>query len=458
VLLASGRPRASYEVLVDAQSAAVVRVRDRLKHDTGKAALFMPNPIVTHGSRDVLVDDDDADSTLLTSLRTPVTLQRLRKGTICLQGRFVHATLPDGEVCAPGADFAGVTRADDQFEALMAYVHVDRTAAYLESLGLITRMLMRPLPVVANGSEKDDSDYDPAMRLITLGSGGVDDGEDADTIVHEYGHALQDAQVPDFGESDQGGAIGSGFGDYLQAATDAQRATSATFNPCMSEWDGMDFSEPAPVQCVRRTDGDLTAADVGPGTECDTESHCAGEVWSGALWRIRALIGGTTADRLVVQSHFALTSTADFVDGSIALIVADRALYGGVHEQVLRDVLNERGLLDHKWPFMAVTGKLPRKRTVQRTRSFRVTVEVSEPGTVRVSALLRRGSNQRLRVAKSRNVTFAVAGKRRVTFKVTRAGLRRLKARRRAVLRIRARATCASGRTFPVVEVSRRLR
>jgi len=159
-----------------------------------------------------------------------------------------------------------------------------------------------------------------------------------------------------------------------------------------------------------------------------------------------------------VQSHFALTSTADFVDGSIALTVADRALYGGVHEQVLRDVLNERGLLDHKWPFMALTGKLPRKRTVHRTRSFHVTrrgVRAGNGTRVRAAQARRQPTPAR---CESRKVTFAVAGKRRVTFKVTRAGLRWLKARRRAVLRIRARATFASGRTFPVVEVSRRLR
>jgi len=37
-------------------------------------------------------------------------------------------------------------------------------------------------------------------------------------IVHEYGHAIQDDQVPNFGLSSEGGAMGEGFSDYLAAA------------------------------------------------------------------------------------------------------------------------------------------------------------------------------------------------------------------------------------------------
>jgi len=457
VLLASGRPLASFEALVDARSGAIVRLRDRLKHDTGKAAVFIPNPVVAQGSRAGLDDDDDGDSPLLTSLRTPVALERLKSGTSCLKGRWVHAKLPSGEVCKPNADFTSVTRADDDFEALMAYVHVDRARAYLESLGFPS-LLNRSQRVLANGTSADDAFYDTEDKSITLGEGGVDDGEDGDVIVHEYGHAVQDAQVRDFGESPQGAAMGEGFSDYLQAALDAQRAPSATFNPCVAEWDAIDTEDSDSGQCLTRTDTDFTASQGGPGTGCNTEPHCAGTAWSGALWRVRGLIGGPTADRLVVQSHYPLTKTADFVDGSIALILTDRALYGGIHEQVLRDVLNAHGLLDRKWPVLKLSGKLPRIGTVRRTRRFRMTVELSEPGTVRLSALLERASKSAKPVVRARKMTFTREGRRRVTFRLTRAGLRLLSTRRSAVLRIRAKATFRSGRTLPAVQTRRRLR
>lgn len=457
VLLASGRPLASYEVLVDARSAAIVRVRNRLKRATGKAAVFMPNAVVAHGSRAGLADDDDADSALLTSLRTPVTLERLVAGTRCLKGRWVHATLLSGEVCRPNADFSAVTRGNDAFEAVMSYVHVDRARAYLESLGFAD-LLDRPVQVLANGTPDDDSYYEPGNKSITFGTGGVDDGEDGDVIVHEYGHAVQDAQVHDFGEAPQGAAMGEGFSDYLQAALDGQRAPSAAFNPCVAEWDAIDTEDAAPLQCLTRTDTRFTARQGGPGTTCDTEPHCAGTAWSGALWRIRGLIGGPTADRLVVQSHYSLTKTADFVDGAIALIVNDRALYGGVHEQVLREVLTAHGLFDPKWASLKLSGTVPRMATVRRTKRLRIVVAMSEPGKVRLSALVERRFRRALTIAKGRTMTFRKAGRRRVTFTVTNSGLRLLNARPSVVLRVRAKATFRSRRTLPAVQVRRRLR
>jgi hypothetical protein len=39
--------------------------------------------------------------------------------------------------------------------------------------------------------------------------------EDAEVIVHEYGHSVQDNQVPGFGSTPDAGAIGEAFGDYL---------------------------------------------------------------------------------------------------------------------------------------------------------------------------------------------------------------------------------------------------
>ena len=48
---------------------------------------------------------------------------------------------------------------------------------------------------------------------IRLGKGGVDDAEDAEVILHEYGHAIHFAQEFAFA-SNEAGAISEGFGDY----------------------------------------------------------------------------------------------------------------------------------------------------------------------------------------------------------------------------------------------------
>ena len=105
--------------------------------------IFDPNPVEANGGPTGLADNNNADSALLTSLRKPVTLQRLSPNDNCLDGQWVRAVLPagdpdatpSGDVCVPGRDFSSVTRSNDQFEALMAYFHVDRAQAYVESLG-----------------------------------------------------------------------------------------------------------------------------------------------------------------------------------------------------------------------------------------------------------------------------------------------------------------------------------
>ncbi len=362
VVVPSGQPLGSFEVLVDARDGSVLRIRDLLRRAftaTGQGSVFDTNPIVAQGSRVGLADAGDADSATLTALRDEVALARLdTESAGCLAGQWAHATTPAGAVCDnPDRDFSALTRADDEFEAVMAYFHIDRAQEYIRSLGF-TNVRAAQQRVHANEvfldedddplppGEQDNSFYDPSNGEISLGTGGTDDGEDGEVIVHEYGHAIQDDQVPGWGASDEGGAMGEGFGDYLAAAISATFAPSATFDPCVAEWDELGFGNPSAVPCLRRVDSDSTASDVGPGTDCDGEVHCAGEAWSGALWDIRAEIGAQTADRLVIQSHFSLTPSAGFHEGALALLAADATLYGGVHVAFMRDLLAARGLFD----------------------------------------------------------------------------------------------------------------
>jgi Thrombospondin type 3 repeat/Fungalysin metallopeptidase (M36)/Fungalysin/Thermolysin Propeptide Motif len=353
VVLPSLDPLASFEVLVDARTGDVVRIRDLLARATGSATLFDPNPIERHGSRSGLADGGDSDSGLLTSLRTPMSLPRLSDSNPCsespftLRGQWALAQLETSASCAPGNDFSSVTRQDDRFEALMAYAHVDRVQAYLQGLGF-SNAANRQQVLLANFSlpgepDMDNSFFDPASKVIAFGPGGTDDGEDADVIVHEYGHAIQDDQIPGFGSSGQTGAVGEGFADYLAASISATFTPAPDFDACLGEWAAFGFAPP--LECVRRTDGDPTVAQV-MGFPCFGEIHCAGEAWSSALWDVRAQLGGPATDRMVIQSHFSLTPDADFHAASRALLAADAALNGGANQAFLRQLLVSRGLLD----------------------------------------------------------------------------------------------------------------
>ena len=116
----------------------------------------------------------------------------------------------------------------------MAYYQIDRSQTYIQSLGLLEP---NPTPngiddrvqrATADAFKRDNSFYSPATQRSCTASGGVDDAEDGDVIMHEYGHSIQDASVarlrPQLGL--QPGALGEGFGDYC-GGRDVARSVAA---------------------------------------------------------------------------------------------------------------------------------------------------------------------------------------------------------------------------------------
>jgi len=171
----------------------------------------------------------------------------------------------------------------------------------------------------------DNSFYQPGQDLLLFGAGGVDDGEDAEVILHEYGHAVQDAQVRGWGSTHEGGSMGEGFGDFLAAAYFA-RTSDGFGDACVMDWDATSYSSDDPP-CLRRMDSDKRY----PQDMAD-EVHDDGEIWSAFLWRVRERLGtgavtrSDNAIRLVLTSHELLTPDADFADAVAALRSAAQVL------------------------------------------------------------------------------------------------------------------------------------
>ncbi|MEV0811358.1 M36 family metallopeptidase [Micromonospora sp. NPDC050200] len=100
----------------------------------------------------------------------------------------------------------------------------------------------------------------------------MDDAEDAEVIVHEYGHSVQDGQVPGFGITLESGSIGEGFSDYLAVVVTSWATGTPTRTPeaCVADWDAVSHTRTAP-HCLRRLDG----AKVYPGeVHADGVNNC----------------------------------------------------------------------------------------------------------------------------------------------------------------------------------------
>jgi Fungalysin metallopeptidase (M36) len=354
VVIPSARPLRDFEVLIDAVSGRVVRTRNLLQHSRrGHAQLYNPNPVAQHGSSGLRRDRRDRNTRLLTSLRRPVTLRDIRGGQRCLRGKWVHAKLGRSakEVCKRGLEWWGVKRSNNRFEALMTYFHINRAQRYIQRLGFGTGTAKgvdkRTQVAVANAFRDDNSIYSPATRRIEYGSGAVDDAEDADVILHEYGHSIQDAQVRGFGHGNQAGTIGEGFGDYWAAVMSSRSpGTNNRDDVCIFDWDGVTWGSFVPAfdrKCGRRADSGDTLSEAQ--ASCQFEIHCVGEVWSSALWDLRDGVGGTTFDSILLSSQFMYTTSEHFDDAVEALIAADKASTGGANKvAICTEMETQRGI------------------------------------------------------------------------------------------------------------------
>ncbi len=227
----------------------------------------------------------------------------------------------------------------------MAYFHIDRNRAYIDSLGLSEALRSKPQRVRSNAIPDDNSYFSSQTRSMTIGEGGVDDGEDADVIVHEYGHSLQDQAVHGFGRSVAAGTIGEGFGDYNAAMMSAlTTGGDVESSVCIFDWDGISYSKSG---CGRRADKglDIKKAKI----KCAFEIHCMGEVWSSALFDLRQALGSdvngfSVMDRVVLESHFMYAPKISFRDAAKALLAADELLYAGIHKPAIEAEMVNRKL------------------------------------------------------------------------------------------------------------------
>ena len=129
----------------------------------------------------------------------------------------------------------------------MGYYWVTTAQSYLQHLGFgstLRPVNQRQIELRIDQFGGDNSFFRDDKANITLGKGGVDDAEDAEVIVHEYGHSVQDGQVPGFGTNLESGAIGEAFGDYLAVAVTSWAAGAPTLTPeaCVADWDSVSYT------------------------------------------------------------------------------------------------------------------------------------------------------------------------------------------------------------------------
>ncbi len=310
-------------------------------------SVFFINPVQSTGIQTLVDDNDSATSVPAQAYRT-VTLPAL-DGSGYLVGQWANVLSETGPRAYSATGSFAYDRADDRFEQVMAYYWVTQAQLYLQRIGFTGQP--GGLPAVNKESQdvrinqwgQDNSYSWDKHDVMRFGKGGVDDAEDGEVIVHEYGHAVHDSQVVGFGLSLDAGSIGEAFGDYLAVTVGlAVAGPPATGAPaaCVMDWDATSYTSRVP-HCLRRIDLDLTVADR------RNEVHFDGQIWSRALWDIRnGIKDPVIADRIIINAQFGFAPDTSFEAAALETVQTAAEMYPkSRYADIVRTAFRARGIL-----------------------------------------------------------------------------------------------------------------
>jgi len=308
---------------------------------TGTGQVFLPNPVAALQNQS-LTDQKDADYAALQPAYKTVTLTNL-DGSGYLRGDWANIRSETGAPAYSPDNAFSYNRHDDQFEQVMAYYWVTEAQKYIQSLGFGTTyrpINMESQDVRINQWGLDNSYSWDKHDIMRFGKGGVDDAEDAEVILHEYGHAMQDSQMTPFGygTSVEAGSIGEGFGDYW--AVTVSDVVAPTPDPaCVADWDSVSYTSSTP-HCLRRVDTDLHYPQ-----DLNGRVHHDGQIWSRALWDIRNALGNVKADTIILEAQFSFAPDTTMPAAAQATVDAASVLYGNAETNLVRAAFQARGIL-----------------------------------------------------------------------------------------------------------------
>jgi hypothetical protein len=339
----------AFEIAIDARSGALLTKENLSVHyclaeTTAQGFVYNPDPLTRarkpyqRGTN--FADNNDQNNSELDAARELVSLHGCKQvaGVYTLEGPFVKIVDMLPPRIAPVTSVDGkflFNRSEPGFEQVNAYYHTDKFHRYLETIGY-GELVNFPIAIDAQGTEEDNSYFTPMgiNSHIVFGTGGVDDAEDADVIIHEYGHAMTHSAAPGTNQGAERRGLDEGYGDYF-AASYSLRQSPFRWQQIYS-WDGHnEFWEGRVVNSMRAYDPDFARQNI----------YAAGMVWASALGHAMELIDPTEADKIVAQSMYMLESHITLPDAAQLVLQAENNVSAGknrwayVHAFCLRNLL-----------------------------------------------------------------------------------------------------------------------
>jgi len=332
----ASNPYGDWSIYIDARTGEELSRMDLRKFSvTGAGQVFIPDPKTAIES-DTLQDEGDSNAAIPDECYSVVDLLEIDDPVAwiyVLSGPYANTEPTTNRAEETSPDFFYL-RQDDRFEEVMVYYHLDTYQRYIQSLGFDDIMNFSQ-PCNVNGTPDDNSWFSPMTGIITFGSGGVDDAEDADVIIHEYGHAIQWDIIPNW-SGGHTGAMGEGFGDYI-AGTYSLVINPDFHSEWVFTWDGHNQFWAGrwlnmPYHYPENAGGEI---------------HDSGQLWSAGLIDVWYDIPDVEIwDKLVFQHHYYLANGATMEDAANAILLSDIEINYGDYRQIIIENFAERGFID----------------------------------------------------------------------------------------------------------------
>jgi hypothetical protein len=303
--------------------------------------VFNPDPLTSAGETYGLpyADQDDTDIPELNAERIPVQVAvTYDDGIFHLRNSAVTITdfsAPATEETVSSENIFNHTRSERGFEECNAVYHITRFRDYIRSLGF-DELMNYAVQVDAHAlNGTDNSQFNSGMNppSLAFGNGGVDDAEDADVIIHEYGHAIMHSAAPGTNVGMQRRALDEAIGDYFASSY------SRAINPFRWEdvftWDGHN----------EFWDGRSTVSDKHYPEDLDNNIYRDAPIWSATLMQIWNDIGREATDAIMMQAAYSFSQGMTMPQAAMLFLQADTLLFDGAHFSPIFTHMYNRGLL-----------------------------------------------------------------------------------------------------------------
>ncbi|RBM68552.1 proconvertase P-domain protein [Vibrio tarriae] len=266
------------------------------------------------------------------------------------------------------AELQATKLGDSGFKQMMAFVHLDNSLRYLNSLGYhlfdkADGSGTEPVLFDAAALPTNNSSYYLGPNTILFGEGVSPDALDADIIWHELGHAIHYHMVPDWAYGHTG-ALGEGFGDYWAGSHSYrnQYEQGKAFEiDTLFNWDGY-FGTTISTRSLANLAARYYSAGGYRAHEREA-GHLGDELWSTPLFQsLKQAVEqyGVSAfdefNTVVLESMFGVGRGVLMHDLAQNMLYVANALYPDKdYKQILQRNLQHHGLLQA--PFQAAFAK-----------------------------------------------------------------------------------------------------